>query len=206
MRDDRINKVWEVLIDAFFMLSVPVTQKVYKSVIKDNPSSFLGDDLPVESISWHGAVSFCNSLSSQMGLSPYYIIDDRIGVTGLNSIAEGFRLPSEAEWQHACQAGDNSIRYGEIDEIAWYKENSKGSTQVVGKKLPNAWGMFDMLGNVWEWCSDIYDEKVYGTYRVFRGGGWSDDKRSVMATNRRRSHPESFKIDDLGFRIARNIS
>lgn len=116
----------------------------------------------------------------------------------------GFRLPTEAEWQYACQAGTRKIRYGELDEIAYYKENSLDGTQDVGGKLPNEFGLYDMLGNVWEWCSDIYDESVYGSYRVFRGGGWSDNERSVMATTRRRSHPVSFKIDDLGFRIAKN--
>ncbi|MFY0687444.1 MAG: SUMF1/EgtB/PvdO family nonheme iron enzyme [Cyclobacteriaceae bacterium] len=72
-------------------------------------------------------------------------------------------------------------------------------------KESNQWGLYDMLGNIWEWCSDIYDEEVYGAYRVFRGGGWCDEERSVMSTTRRRSHPVSFKIDDLGFRIARSL-
>jgi formylglycine-generating enzyme required for sulfatase activity len=120
--------------------------------------------------------------------------------------ADGYRLPAEAEWQYACQAGKTAIRYGELDKIAWYKENANGSTHEVGTKQPNAWGLYDMLGNVWEWCSDIYDETVYGSYRIFRGGGWFDEARGCMATNRRRSHPISFKIDDLGFRIARNYS
>jgi len=78
-------------------------------------------------------------------------------------------------------------------------------THDVGMKAPNAWGLYDMLGNVWEWCSDIYDETVYDSYLIFRGGGWFDEARGCLATNRRRSHPTSFKIDDLGFRIARNL-
>lgn len=204
MRDDRINKVWEVRIDEFYMSRFPITQRFYESVVHENPSSFIGDDLPIESISWLDAISFCNALSIQMGLLPYYSVGNDTEVMVLNGNSEGFRLPSEAEWQYTCQAGGSGVRYGDIDAIAWYKENSGGSTQIVGSKQPNAWGMYDMLGNVWEWCSDIYDEKVYGSYRVFRGGGWSDEKRGVMATNRRRSHPTSFKIDDLGFRIAQN--
>jgi formylglycine-generating enzyme required for sulfatase activity len=205
MRDDRINRNWEVRIDSFYMSSTPVTQWLYHKAKQENPSTFIGEHLPVESISWQEAISFCNALSILSGLAPYYIIDQNSGVTDINCDTEGFRLPSESEWQYACQAGDTSIRYGDIDAIAWYKENSRGSTQIVGSKQPNAWGLFDMLGNVWEWCSDIYDEKVYGSYRIFRGGGWSDEKRSVMATTRRRSHPKSFKIDDLGFRIAKNL-
>ena len=205
MRDDRINKEWKVAIDSFYMSKTPVTQFLYHSVRQENPSTFIGEELPVESISWQDAASFCNDLSILIGLDPYYKIDLNSEVTEFHKDAEGLRLPSEAEWQYACQAGDSKTRYGDIEAIAWYKENSKGSTQIVGRKQPNAWGLFDMLGNVWEWCSDIYDEEVYGSYRVFRGGGWSDEERSVMATTRRRSHPKSFKIDDLGFRIARNL-
>ena len=92
-----------------------------------------------------------------------------------------------------------------MEEIAWYKNNSDKKTHEVGLKKPNNWGIYDMLGNIWEWCSDVYDETVYGTYWIFCGGGWNDEERSVMATNRRRSHPKSFKIDDLGFRIAKNL-
>ena len=117
----------------------------------------------------------------------------------------GFRLPTEAEWEYACKAGSTGARYGNLDDIAWYKKNSEGRTHDVGEKEPNAWGLYDMLGNVWEWCSDIYDAEVYASYRIFRGGGWCDEERSVMATTRRRIHPLKFKIDDLGFRVARNL-
>ncbi|WP_152495388.1 formylglycine-generating enzyme family protein, partial [Dehalobacter sp. UNSWDHB] len=91
-----------------------------------------------------------------------------------------------------------------VNKIAWYKENSEGRTHEVGTKEPNAWGLYDMLGNVWEWCWDIYDEKVYGPYRIFRGGGWFDPERGCLATNRRRGHP-TFRIDDLGFRLAKSL-
>lgn len=113
-------------------------------------------------------------------------------------------MPTEAEWEYACKAGETGIRYGEINNIAWYKDNSDNKTHNVGQKTPNGWGLYDMLGNVWEWCSDLYDTEVYGSYRIFRGGGFCDVERSVMATTRRRSHPLKFKIDDLGFRIAKN--
>lgn len=96
------------------------------------------------------------------------------------------------------------LRYDETDEISWYAENSGGRPHEVGRKAPNAWGLHDMLGNVWEWCFDQYDPKVYGSYRVVRGGGCADTERGCLATNRRRSHP-TFAIDDLGFRVARSL-
>ena len=161
-------------------------------------------DLPVLTVSWIQAVNFCNALSQRLGRDAYYGIDLVKEKVNLNFTANGFRLPTEAEWQYACQAGIKGVRYGELNEVAWYIDNSNHRTREVGQKKPNPWGLYDMLGNVWEWCSDIYDETVYGTYRVFRGGGWCDQERSVMATTRRRSHPFSFKIDDLGFRIAAN--
>ena len=140
----------------------------------------------------------------QMELSPCYHIDENKIVT-YQAKANGYRLASEAEWQYACQAGSPELRYGPIDDIAWYKENSQGQSQPLGLKKPNAWGLYDMLGNVWEWCNDLYDEEVYGSYRIIRGGGWCDPERGILASNRRRSHPHSFKIDDLGFRIAQNL-
>jgi len=121
-----------------------------------------------------------------------------------NQSVDGFRLPTEAVWEYACKAGTTGIRYAELDLIAWYKDNSEQTTHNVGQKEPNAWGLYDMLGNVWEWCSDLYDTEVYGSYSIFRGSGWCDEERSVMATTRRRSHPSKFRIDDLGFRVARN--
>ena len=155
-------------------------------------------------VSWRDAVHFCNLLSQKAGLKACY----SISVGGEDVIycleSDGYRLPSEAEWEYACRAGSSAANYGEIDEIAWYAANSENKTHEVGKKDPNAWGLYDMLGNVWEWCWDIYDEKAYGSYRIFRGGGWSDPARGCLASNRRRSHP-TFQIDDLGFRLARSI-
>ena len=205
MKDDRTDKTWSVELPPFYLAKFPVTQAFYQAVTGHNPSVFKGNHYPVENISWLEAVDFCNQLSLLLQLTPYYIRDQQSGDISVNQSANGFRLPSEAEWQYACQAGEPKIRYGDLDQIAWYKTNSLNRTHEVGQKIPNAWGLYDMLGNVWEWCSDIYDASVYGSYRIFRGGGWCDEARSVMATTRRRSHPQAFKIDDLGFRIARNI-
>lgn len=205
MRDDRINRAWEVDIEPFYLSKYLVTQHLYQAITGQNPSSFNGDQLPVETVTWLDAVSFCNQLSGQLERRVCYTVHPETRDVLFNPKANGIRLPTEAEWQYACQAGDRHIRYGALDEIAWYKDNSKQCSKEVGKKAPNSWGLYDMLGNVWEWCSDIYDETVYGSYRIFRGGGWCDEERSVMATTRRRSHPRSFAIDDLGFRIAINM-
>jgi len=205
MRDDRIKSRWTVQIIPFLLSKHLVTQELFYRITNTNPSAFKGNDLPVETVSWRDAVLFCNTLSANLKLKPFYSFDLETDDLIFDYFASGYRLPTEAEWEYACRAGSTGIRYGKIEDIAWYKTNSNNTTQPVGLKTPNAWGLYDMLGNVWEWCSDIYDESVYGSYRIIRGGGWCDEERSCMVTNRRRSHPKSFKIDDLGFRIARNL-
>ncbi len=131
----------------------------------------------------------------------------------LNSISEkitvdvskdGFRLPTDGEWQFACRGGEKGYRYGDIDEIAWFEENSNGRLHQVKTKKSNNFGLFDMIGNVWEWCFDLYDESRYGNYRIFRGGSFASEERACGATSRRKSFPD-FRIDDLGFRIAKSI-
>lgn len=204
LRDDRLKRKWKVQIPAFLMAKVPLSQRFYEAVTQTNPSTFSGADLPTESVSWLEAVRFCNLLSQHAGLTPCYHFSSEDSIIPDLAEANGYRLPNEAEWEYACRAGTSGPRYGDLDEIAWYKANSGGRTQAVGQKKANAWGLHDMLGNVWEWCSDIYDEEVYGAYRIFRGGAWYDETRSCLATNRRRSHP-GFQIDDLGFRLARSL-
>lgn len=204
MKDDRTKRSWSVNVESFELSKWPMTQELYKTIAHKNPSTFKGEKLPVETVCWIDAVIFCNRLSDSLQKQKCYTIDLPTQKVALNLNCNGFRLPTEAEWQYACQAGTKNIRYGELNDIAWYKVNSNNRTQEVGQKKPNEWGLYDMLGNVWEWCADIYDETVYGDYRVFRGGGWCDQERSIMATTRRRSHPFSFKIDDLGFRIVSN--
>lgn len=204
LRDDRTKEKWMVEIESFLLLQFPVTQDMYLEVTNENPSTFIGSSLPVETVTFKDAVIFCNKLSVQNDLIPCYLIQDENEDITFNKSANGFRLPTEAEWEYACKADTIGIRYGQLELIAWYKDNSDSKTHNVGQKLPNAWGLYDMLGNVWEWCSDLYNTEIYGSYRIFRGGGFCDLERSVMATTRRRSHPLKFKIDDLGFRIAKN--
>jgi formylglycine-generating enzyme required for sulfatase activity len=204
LRDDRIKRRWLVKIKPFLLAMYPVTQDLYFTITQRSPSYFKGDQNPVESVSWNDAVSFCNLLSQREGLKECYSISSDGETVICDWEANGYRLPTEAEWEYACRAGASEVRYGELDKISWYNENSGDKTHEVGKKEPNAWGLYDMLGNVWEWCFDVYDESVYGSYRVFRGGGWSDSARGCLASNRRRSHP-TFGIEDLGFRIARSI-
>jgi len=203
LRDDRTKRKWTVELEPFLLSKFTVTQDLYYQIMQAKPSAFPGNSRPVEMVSWKDAIQFCNMLSSQAGLNPCYGIDVDDNIS-FDQDANGFRLPTEAEWEYACKAGSTDVRYDELDSIAWYKGNSENTTHNVGLKTPNIWGLYDMLGNVWEWCSDIYDATVYGSYRIIRGGGWCDEERGCLATNRRRSHPTAFKIDDLGFRIARN--
>ncbi|MFE9576855.1 formylglycine-generating enzyme family protein [Nocardia sp. NPDC006044] len=201
LSDRRTQRSWTVEVAPFRMAAVPVTQEQYHQVTGLRPGSGRGDRLPVDSVSWWDALRFCNALSAQEGLTPAYRLDDENAEW--DDTADGYRLPTEAEWEHACRAGSTGPRYGELDEIAWYRGNSEGRMHEVGGKRPNAWGLYDMLGNTWDWCWDIYDAEIYGSYRVLRGGGWFDEHWSCRASVRRRSHP-TLRLDDVGFRVARS--
>jgi formylglycine-generating enzyme required for sulfatase activity len=206
LSDRRSQRSWSVELAPYQLAAFPITQARYAQVTGQRPSATRGDQLPVEGVSWWDAVRFCNLLSQREGLAPAYRLDaDVEGVEGVewDASAEGYRLPTEAEWEHACRAGTTGARYGQLDEIAWHRGNSRERIHDVGGRQPNAWGFNDMLGNVWEWCWDVYDAEVYGAYRVLRGGGWFDERWSCRASVRRRSHP-TFQIDDVGFRIARS--
>ncbi|WP_139993011.1 formylglycine-generating enzyme family protein [Paenibacillus paridis] len=201
LRDDRTKKIWTSEIKPFQLASFPVTMALYCEITGKSSSSKEDKQKPVVNVSWNEAITLCNLLSQKAGLQECYSLNgDDIHC---DWEADGYRLPSEAEWQYACKAGTSGYRYGEIDKIAWYHKNSNGQIHEVGLKQPNAWGLYDMLGNAWEWCWDLYDENVYGPYRIFRGGSWAEEERGCGATCRRRSHP-SFCIDDLGFRLARS--
>jgi len=202
LRDDRTRRTWTVTLDDFMLATCPITQALYEEVTDERPSIFRAPAHPVESVTWWDAVRFCNALSEHHDLDPCYAFTG--AQVHWDTSADGFRLPTDAEWEHACRGPGREVRYGALSEIAWFRENSGGQPRPVGEKLPNGWGVHDMLGNVWEWCWDRYDPEVYGEYRIFRGGGWADPERGCLASNRRRSHP-SYAIDDLGFRVARSI-
>jgi len=163
-----------------------------------------GDAAPVTEVSWLDALDLCNRLSLTAGHTPCYRVGvDRDGLDATwDRTADGYRLPTEAEWEYACRAGDLGVRYGELDRIGWHRGNAGGGPRPVATREPNRWGLHDLIGNVWEWCWDLFDPEVYGPYRVFRGGGWNDLPRSLRASCRRKSHP-TLRMDDLGFRVAR---
>ncbi|WP_207390493.1 SUMF1/EgtB/PvdO family nonheme iron enzyme [Rhodococcus sp. ABRD24] len=200
LRDDRKQSEWTVPVREFLLARHPVTTALYAGHMPIGTRP--GDATPVVNVSWNDAIDFCNRLSRDSALQECYSFDGQDVVC--NWDADGYRLPSEAEWQYACKAGTTGYRYGPIDDIAWYRDNSAGALHEVGQKAPNPWGLQDMLGNVWEWCWDVYDAEVYGSYRVFRGGSWAEEARGCGASCRRRSHP-TFAIDDLGFRLARSL-
>ena len=190
--------------EAFYMGQTQVTQALWAAVMGNNPSHFKGDNLPVETVSWFDCVEFCNRLSQAQGLTPAYRIGQgkKPNVEWIES-ANGYRLPFEDEWEHAAKAGENYEYAGSDnpDEVAWYHGNSDSKTHPVAQKKPNAWGLYDMSGNVWEWC---YDSTNNGAYRVFRGGSWSSDASSLRAASRDGYSP-TVQHSDVGGRLARSI-
>ncbi|WP_169988940.1 SUMF1/EgtB/PvdO family nonheme iron enzyme [Microbispora sp. H10836] len=206
LRDEGTRTSWVGAVGDFLLAPFPVTRELYGSVTDEAVVSSAGSLTPMTDVSWIDAVRFCNRLSEAVGLAPCYAIGDDPNAQDVvcDWDADGYRLPSEAEWEYACRAGTTGVRYGDLDEIAWHRENSGGRVHEVGTRKPNAWGLYDMIGNVWEWCWDVYDASVYGPYRVFRGGGAHDLPRGCRASCRRKSHP-TFRIDDLGFRLARSV-
>ena len=230
------EKQHEVTVSSFYMDAYEATQKEYESLIGENPSSFEGDDLPVENISWLDAIRFANAKSVDMGLTPAYTITSD-GVTW-NRSANGYRLPTEAEWEYACRAGtvtpfntETSISTDEANYWGSYpyeiEENyfntgvldtkpsgSEGQTVVVGSYPSNKLGLFDMHGNVNEWCWDYYGEydstkpqdptgTASGTRHVYRGGGWNDFAKNLRSSYRAAGQSD-LKYSNLGVRLVRN--
>ena len=205
LRDEGTGRGWQVDVAPFLLAEVPVTRGELHAVLGGAPNEESEARLPATDVSWFDAIRFCAELSRREGRTPAMILgddDDGLDAT-FASRADGYRLPTEAEWEYACRAGSNDVRPGPLDEIAWHRGNSGEVLHQVGTRSPNAWGLQDMIGNVWEWCWDLFDTEVYGPYRVFRGGGFADLPRSCRASCRRKSHP-TFRIDDLGFRLARS--
>ncbi len=216
----------------FYLGVYEVTQKQYRDVMGSTPSRFssngdgkarvsgeLIDNYPVESVSWLDAVEFCNRLSEKEGLKPFYEIEAETARVP-DWAGPGYRLPTEAEWEYACRANSRTqYSFGNtpagLGEHGWYAGNSDGQTHPVGQKRPNAFGLFDMHGNVWEWCWDGYGERYYQespvddptgpghtAYRVFRGGSWDFEPPLVRAAIRRGNVP-GYRNSYLGFRAAR---
>ena len=205
----------EVAITRPFLIgATPLTQGEYEAVIGENPSRFKGPGRPVENVSWLDAVRFCNELSRATGLDEAYVVDgDEVRWKGWAS--NGYRLPTEAEWEYACRAGSTAERYGVLEDIAWYDKNSGGETHPVRRKKPNAWGLYDTLGNVWEWCWDWYGEypkggckdpvgPASGSARVRRGGSWGRGAGGARAAYRFRWNPD-YRYGNHGLRLARSL-
>lgn len=155
---------------------------------------------PATDVSWQRAIRFCNAASEWEGLDPVYAFDGEEVTWHVD--ADGFRLPTEAEWEFACRAGSTGAHYGLLADVAWTSADGVNAPQEVGARMPNLNGLFDTLGNVWEWCWDLLDPARYGDYRVFRGGGYADDAWSVRASTRRGGAPRMHH-EDVGFRLAR---
>ena len=147
--------------------------------------------LPVAPLTWFDAAALCNALSATEGLQPAYAhAADRRSITW-DPAADGYRVPTEAEWEYACRAGTTAPTYGALEDVAWTSLDDLQGPQPVGQKKANPWGLHDMLGNVWEWCWDYADPARYGDYRTLRGGGWADEPWSVRASVRRGSAPDA---------------
>ena len=217
--DERQHEV--VISRPFLVGKYEVTQGQWREVMGTNLSYFkkFGDDCPVENVSWFDAVEFCNKLSERECLSLAYKISGE-SVTWDKS-ADGYRLPTEAEWEYACRAGTTTRFYtgesaGDLDSAGWYDGNSGSRTHPVGKKAPNAWGLYDMHGNVWEWCWDLKSEypsgsvtdpagPSSGSVRVTRGGCWSYSAESCRSASRREFKPD-YSFRDVGLRLLRPIN
>jgi len=185
---------------AFEIGKYEVTQAQWQSVMGNNPSKFKTPDLPVENVSWRDTQTFFQKMNDR-------------------NDGYRYRLPTEAEWEYAARAGTNGAYAGSLDAVGWYRENSHERSHPVGQKQPNAWGLYDTHGNVWEWVQDWYGAKYYssntasdpagpaeGTFRVMRGGSWDDDAAYARVAVRSIGEPNyrhgNFDLE-IGFRCVR---
>jgi formylglycine-generating enzyme required for sulfatase activity len=234
----------QVTLANFYISKYQITQKEWEDVMGDNPSNFVGDQLPVEKVSWYDTLIFCNKLSMKNKLNPAYRIAGSTDPSAWGPVpvypdtnavwdaveivkgANGYRLPTEAQWEYACRAGDiTPFNAGEnvtADQANYdgrypYKKFPPGvfrqTTIPVGSFSPNAWNLHDMHGNVWEWCFDWYGNytadaqtepqgAVTGAYRVARGGSWTNNARFLRSAARGSSAP-AFRDAIIGLRVVR---
>ncbi|MBI9031619.1 SUMF1/EgtB/PvdO family nonheme iron enzyme [bacterium] len=237
------NGTADVTISDFYMSKYEVTQGEYQTAIGTNPGHDygVGSDYPVYFVSWFDAIKYCNIRSLQEGLTPCYNYnnegtDPNEWSSGWNSndnhenyafdtTANGYRLPTEMEWMYAAKGGNQEPASGynqysgtnveaQLSNYAWYSSNSGSTTHVVGTKLPNQLGLYDMSGNVWEWCWDIYGSysssaqsdpvgPATGSRRVSRGGSWYYSATLCRVANRNNSDP-TYSNYTVGFRLARS--
>ena len=185
------------LTDSYWIGKYPVTQGQWQVVMGINPAAFKssGTEAPVEQVSWDDIQGFLARLNGVQ--RPWT-----------------FRLPTEAEWEHACRGGSQGERYGDLEAIAWYDQNSGKTPHAVGLKQPNAYGLFDMNGNVWQWCQDYYNDypkgfvtnpqaaasDMYGPVRVIRGGSWQAAGTLIRSASRNYSLPDT-RSEGIGFRL-----
>jgi formylglycine-generating enzyme required for sulfatase activity/TolB-like protein len=228
--DDDERPVHTVTVKSFYMGKYEVTQKEWREImgttigqqwtaagISGVPNRGTGDNYPMYCVSWREAVEYCNKLSLKEGLTPAYRGSGDAITCDFN--ASGYRLPTEAEWEYAAKGGNKDYMVFEYsggnspDAVAWYSGNSGNSTHPVGTKQPNSLGLYDMSGNVWEWCWDWYGSygggsqtdprgASSGTYRVVRGGSWNYAAAGVRSADRDYGAPSN-RYNDLGFRLVR---
>ena len=202
MGDEGEKSMHEVtLTKGYWMQTTETTQAQWEAVMGNNPSGFKGADLPVDTVSWEDCQEFLKKLNEKM--------KDQLK-------GKKATLPTEAEWEYACRAGSTTKWcFGDdekkLGDYAWYDKNSDQKTHPVGQKKPNAWGLFDMHGNVWEWCEDWYGERypsetvtdptgpAKGDYRVLRGGGWVGDDYLTRSSNRKGGDP-TYRDRNVGLR------
>ncbi len=213
--------VHKVSVDGFYMDRHEVTQMAYQALTGGNPARRKGETNPVERVRWSDAIKFCNARSVQEGFQPCYDLETRT----CRFEADGYRLPTEAEWEYACRAGSTGDYYfgndpRRMDAHAWYKKNARRRHHPVATKDPNPFGLYDMTGNVWEWCNDWYQVDYYGESpgenprgpaegekKVLRGGAFSSTAESCTSWTRYCDEPgftdACVASDDYGFRCVR---